>query len=158
MVDGSKNGSVRCSLFLHYSLLIFHYSLFIEGRPGVRPLHLLFLIYKQIPIIAKTIDTSCDIRMFPSIKLSVLNPSIIALANPYPIKYIYVICPANFLLFCKIISAINSVKVTIDSYRNVGCTSIYLPNSYIPILQGNVVSAPYASIFIKFPHLPIACP
>jgi hypothetical protein len=28
----------------------------------------------------------------------------------------------------------------------------------MPILQGSVVSTPYASIFAKFPHLPIACP
>lgn len=71
-------------------------------------------------------------------------------------KYMYVNCPANFLFSFIVISTINNMNVDSDSYRNVGCTSIYLPASYIPILQGNVVCVPYASIFTKFPHLPIA--
>ena len=118
----------------------------------------LLFIYKHMPTTNIINDTSCDIRIPPNIKLSVRNPSIIILAKPYTIKYIYVICPINLRFFCINIRIKNKLNVTIDSYKNVGCTSIYFPNSYIPILQGNVVCAPYASMFTKFPHLPIACP
>ena len=104
------------------------------------------------------IDKACDILIGPNIKLSVLSPSIIALANEYIIKYKYVICPLNFLFLDTTVSIINIVSVDIDSYKNVGCTSIYFPASYIPILHGKFVCVPYASTFMKFPHLPIACP
>lgn len=104
------------------------------------------------------IDKACDILIGPNIKLSVLSPSIIALANEYIIKYKYVICPLNFLFLDITVSIINIVSVDIDSYKNVGCTSIYFPASYIPILHGKFVCVPYASAFMKFPHLPIACP
>lgn len=103
-------------------------------------------------------DNSCDILIGPSIRLSVLRLSIIALANEYIIRYKYVICPLNFLFLDIFVSIINIVSVTIDSYKNVGCTSIYSPAWYIPILHGRFVLLPYASTFIKFPHLPIACP
>ena len=103
-------------------------------------------------------DSACEMRTLPSIRLSVLKPSIIILANEYTIRYTSVICPLYFLLFDIAVNNMNSEKVTIDSYKNVGCTSIYFPASTIPILQGRLVTLPYASIFIKFPHLPIACP
>ena len=52
---------------------------------------LLFFTYK-IPLITNiATDKACDILIGPSIKLSVLRPSIIVLANEYIIKYKYVI-------------------------------------------------------------------
>ena len=42
------------------------------------------------------IDKACDILIGPNIKLSVLSPSIIALANEYIIKYKYVKKTAKF--------------------------------------------------------------
>ena len=48
-------------------------------------------IYAIIDIMNIIIDKTCDILISPSIKLSVLSPSIIALANEYIIKYRYVI-------------------------------------------------------------------
>lgn len=65
-------------------------------------------------------DNSCDILIFPSIKLSVLKPSITILANEYVIKYVSVICPLNFRLFDSIVNTINIRSVAIDSYKNVG--------------------------------------
>lgn len=65
-------------------------------------------------------DNSCDILILPSIRLSVLNPSIIILANEYVIKYVIVICPLNFRLFDNIVSVMNIRNVAIDSYKNVG--------------------------------------
>ena len=65
-------------------------------------------------------DNSCDILILPSIRLSVLNPSIIILANEYVIKYTSVICPLNFRLFDNIVSVMNIRNVAIDSYKNVG--------------------------------------
>ena len=115
-------------------------------------------IYAIIDIMNIIIDKTCDILIGPSIRLSVLSPSIIALANEYIIKYRYVICPLNFLFLDTTVSIINIVSVAIDSYKKVGCTSIYFPASYIPILHGKFVCVPYASRFTKFPHLPIACP
>lgn len=67
-----------------------------------------------------TNDNNCDILMLPNIRLSVLSPSIIILANEYTIKYISVICPLYFLLFDFIVNKINNKNVTIDSYKNVG--------------------------------------
>ena len=87
-------------------------------------------------------DSACEMRTLPSIRLSVLKFSISILSKPYPMKYIYVICPVNFLLSFMLINIINNINVAIDSYRNVGCTSMYLPISYIPILQGKEVSVP----------------
>ena len=49
------------------------------------------LIYAITVIMNIIIDKACDILIGPNIKLSVLNPSIIALANEYIIKYKYVI-------------------------------------------------------------------
>ena len=121
------------------------------------PVFLLF-VYNIIVVINIITDKACDILIGPSIRLSVLIPSIIALVNEYIIKYKYVICPLNFLFLDIIVSIINIVSVVIDSYKNVGCTSIYFPVSYIPILHGRFVCVPYASTFTKFPHLPIACP
>ena len=119
---------------------------------------LLFFTYK-IPLITNIVtDKACDILIGPSIRLSVLSPSIIALTNEYIIKYKYVIWPLNFLFLDTTVSIINIANVDIDSYKNVGCTSIYFPASYIPILHGKFVCVPCASTFTKFPHLPIACP
>ena len=52
------------------------------------------------------IDKACDILIGPSIRLSVLSPSIIALANEYIIKYKYVIWPLNFLFLDTTVSII----------------------------------------------------
>ena len=87
-------------------------------------------------------DKTCDTLKFPIIKLSILSPSIIILANEYIIKYINVSCPLNFLLFCINMSNINIENVTNDSYKNVGWTSMYFPYSYIPILHRRFVSSP----------------
>ncbi len=90
---------------------------------------MLFFIYKNTEIIKIIIDTSCDILIFPIIKLSVLKASMKNLANEYIIKYISVICPLNFLLFDSSVNIINNANVTNDSYKKVGCTSIYCPAS-----------------------------
>lgn len=76
----------------------------------------------KINIDAKNIikDNICDIRTFPSIRLSVLRPSITNLANEYTAKYASVICPLYFLFFEMIINIINNANVIIDSYKNVG--------------------------------------
>ena len=104
------------------------------------------------------IEINCDILIFPAIKLSVLSPSIIVLIAEYNNKYIIVNCPAYFLYFLRYINIKNIIKVHMDSYKNVGCTSIYIPSSMIPILKILLVVVPCASPLIKFPHLPIACP
>ena len=49
------------------------------------------LIYAIIEIMNIITDKACDILIGPSIRLSVLSPSIIALTNEYIIKYKYVI-------------------------------------------------------------------
>ena len=68
----------------------------------------------------KISDNICDTLIFPSIKLSVLNPSIIILANEYVIKYKSVISPLNFLFLDFTINSININAVQIDSYKKVG--------------------------------------
>ena len=75
----------------------------------------ILFIYAIIDIMNIIIDKTCDILIGPSIRLSVLSPSIIALANEYIIKYRYVICPLNFLFLDTTVSIINIVSVAIDS-------------------------------------------
>ena len=70
------------------------------------------------------IDNICDILKFPSIRLSVLNPSIKALTMPYRKKYNYVNWPVYFLLFFFVNRITNIIKVQMDSYRKVGWTWI----------------------------------
>ena len=80
------------------------------------------------------------------------------LTKEYVVRYKKVLSP-GFCLFLPIISKImNIIKSAMDSYKKLGITSLYIPFSIMPILKKLVVSVPYASIFIKLPHLPIACP
>ena len=80
----------------------------------------LFLKYKHIEIIKINKDRICEILKLPSIKLSVLNPSINILANEYVIKYISDISPLNFLFLDFIINKTNIIALHIDSYKKVG--------------------------------------
>ena len=73
-----------------------------------------------LEIITNAIDRICEILNGPNIRLSVLNPSITALAIPYIIKYKHVSSPENFLLFLYRYNNTKIIKVQIDSYKNVG--------------------------------------
>lgn len=63
----------------------------------------------------KIIDTICEIRNIPSIKLSVLNASIKKRIKAYKIKYQHITCPLYFLFFEILIKIKNIKKSAIDS-------------------------------------------
>src|SRR5699024_8614396 len=109
-------------------LTAFYYSLF--------SFLLKYSIKAQIIIISTDINWATLIG--PSIKLSVLNPSIKNRPTEYNEIYSKNISPSILDFFLYNIKNMNIIRLKIDSYKNVGWT--FAPSIMIP--QGRSVGLP----------------